>query len=65
MLTRRIVVAAVVAFAVGVAATQAASFHRLNRLTFSGVVSLPGVTLAPGTYTFEAGPRTTIRASSA
>jgi hypothetical protein len=59
MCTRRIAVAAVVAFVIGIAATQAASFHRLNHLTFSGPVSLPGVTLAPGTYTFEAGPQGT------
>jgi hypothetical protein len=56
MFNRRIAVAAVVAFVIGIAATQAASFHRTNYLTFSGPVSLPGVTLAAGTYTFEAGP---------
>jgi hypothetical protein len=37
------------------------SLNHINHLTFSGVVSLPGVTLAPGTYTFEAGPQDTDR----
>lgn len=55
MLTPRIALV-VVALALGVAAAQAASIHRVNHLSFSGPVSLPGVTLAAGTYTFEAGP---------
>jgi hypothetical protein len=63
MFTRRFafVASAVVLVALlSVGSTQAASsFSRINHLTFSGPVSLPGVTLAAGTYTFEAGPRDT------
>lgn len=58
MMTRRFVLAtcvvAVVAL-VGAASLQAWSI-RINHLTFSGPVSLPGVTLGAGTYTFQAGP---------
>jgi ABC-type Fe3+ transport system permease subunit len=60
MCTRKLVVSvlAVVAVAsVGVASSHArSSFHRTNYLTFSGPVSLPGVTLGAGTYAFVAGP---------
>lgn len=59
MLTRRIALAIVVV-ALGAASAQAwSSLNRVNHLTFSGPVSLPGVTLAAGTYTFEAGPEDT------
>ena len=50
-----------VAVVVGVAASspQAAmqflSENHVNHLTFSAPAGLPGVTLAPGTYVFEAG----------
>lgn len=37
-------------------ATQAAWPTRINHLTFNGPVALPGVVLAAGSYTFEAGP---------
>ena len=30
---------------------------RVNHLTFSAAVRLPGTLLTPGTYTFEAGPQ--------
>jgi hypothetical protein len=60
MFTRRFVLTAyavVLVALLGAASTQAwSSINHINHLTFSGVVSLPGVTLAPGTYTFEAGP---------
>jgi hypothetical protein len=58
MFTRRSVLTAgvlVVVAVLGAASVQAWS-TRVNHLTFSGAVSLPGVTLAAGTYTFEAGP---------
>ena len=32
---------------------------RVNHLTFSGAVRLPGALLTPGTYTFQAGPQGT------
>jgi hypothetical protein len=38
------------------AASQFSPLTRINNLTFSKAAALPGVTLAPGTYTFEAGP---------
>ena len=49
--------AVVVVALLGAASTQARSTR--NHLTFSGPVSLPGVTLAAGTYTFESGPADT------
>jgi len=58
MLTRRFVLAAgalVVVALIGAASTHAWSI-RVNHLTFSGAVALPGVTLAAGSYTFQAGP---------
>jgi hypothetical protein len=60
MSTRRFVLTAsavVLVALLGAASTQAwSSLNRVNHLTFSGPVSLPGLTLASGTYTFEAGP---------
>jgi len=50
--------ALLVAAVLGAASMQASAL-RTNYLTFSGPVALPGVTLAPGTYTFEAGPEET------
>ncbi len=38
------------------AASQFAPLTRVNTLTFSKAAALPGVTLTPGTYMFEAGP---------
>jgi hypothetical protein len=38
------------------AAAQFTPLTKVNNLTFSKAAALPGVTLAPGTYTFEAGP---------
>jgi hypothetical protein len=38
------------------AASQFSPLTRINNLTFSKAAALPGVTLTPGTYTFEAGP---------
>jgi len=48
-------VAAVVCVAAG-AASAAGFVSRLNHLTFSGTVSLPGAILPQGTYTFELAP---------
>jgi ABC-type Fe3+ transport system permease subunit len=60
MFNRRFVLTAcVVAMAalVTAASTQAWSpLTRVNHLTFSGPVALPGVVLAAGAYTFESGP---------
>ncbi|MBI2185907.1 MAG: hypothetical protein HYU37_02150 [Acidobacteria bacterium] len=60
MMTRRFALAAcavVLTGMLGAASTQAwTSVDRINHLTFSGAVALPGVTLPAGTYTFEAGP---------
>jgi len=58
MFTRRFVLTAgalAVVALLGAASAQAWS-NRINHLTFNGRVSLPGVTLAAGTYTFQAGP---------
>ena len=38
------------------AASQFSPLTRVNNLTFSQAAALPGVTLTPGTYMFEAGP---------
>ena len=38
------------------AASQLSPLTRMNYLTFSQPAALPGVTLAPGRYQFEAGP---------
>jgi len=54
MLNSRFVIACVVGL-LGAASLQAWPI-RTNHLTFNGAVSLPGVTLAAGTYTFQAGP---------
>jgi hypothetical protein len=59
--------ALLVAIVVGVtaihpqAASQLSPLTRINNLTFSAAAALPGVTLAPGTYQFEAGPGNTNR----
>lgn len=43
-----------------VPSTQAgATLTKVNRVTFSSPVSLPGVVLLPGTYMFESGPVST------
>lgn len=53
----RIACAVVVAALLGAASAQAwSSLTRTNHLTFTGAVALPGVVLAPGSYTFESGP---------
>lgn len=50
--------AVVVVALIGAASTQAwSSLTRVNHLTFSGAVALPGVVLPAGSYTFEAGPQ--------
>ena len=60
MFNRRFaLIASVVAVVVLVmaASTQARSpLTRVNHLTFSGPVALPGAVLTAGTYTFESGP---------
>jgi hypothetical protein len=43
------------------AASQVSPLTRISNLTFSKAAALPGVTLAPGTYQFEAGPGNTNR----
>jgi hypothetical protein len=55
-----------IAMSVAVAALLTASstlasppLSRINHLTFSGAVMLPGAVLTPGTYTFQAGPQGT------
>lgn len=55
-------IAAVVALAALLAASSTLAsppVSRVNHLTFSGAVRLPGTLLMPGTYTFEAGPNGT------
>jgi hypothetical protein len=47
--------AAVVAVVVMAASAQAWT-SRINHVTFSGAISLPGVALPAGTYTFELAP---------
>ncbi len=47
---------AAVASVLMVASTHALSTSRINHLTFSKAVALPGVVLPAGAYTFEAGP---------
>jgi hypothetical protein len=60
MMTRKLVLMAclVVLAGVAVAVTSDARTSRTttNRLAFNRSVALPGVVLAPGTYTFEAAP---------
>jgi hypothetical protein len=54
---RAVVAVAAVAAVIGMAVSvQAAWVSRINHLTFSGPVALPGVALASGTYTFELAP---------
>jgi len=47
-------VAAVLIMAAGVSTTDAFSVSRVNHLTFTSPVALPGVVLPQGTYVFEA-----------
>ena len=51
-----VAVAGMLAASSSQAASQWASLTKTNNLTFSKPVSLPGVTLAAGTYVFESGP---------
>jgi len=60
MLKRTIVLIALLVTVAGlfpVSSTVAAPMSRVNHLTFSAAVRLPGILLTPGTYTFEAGPQ--------
>jgi len=60
MLKRTIVLIALLVTVAGlfpVSSTVAAPMSRVNHLTFSAAVRLPGTLLTPGTYTFEAGPQ--------
>jgi hypothetical protein len=56
---------AVAALLITASSTQASmsamAMSKVNHLTFSGSVRLPGTLLTPGTYTFEAGPKGTDR----
>jgi hypothetical protein len=59
MMNRKLVLmAALVVLAAVVMAvrSEATSLTITNKLTFSRAVALPGVVLAPGSYTFEAAP---------
>ena len=49
-------VAAVEAVLTATSSQAGMPMTRVNNLTFSHAVALPGVTLAAGTYVFEAGP---------
>ena len=51
-----VAVAGVLAASSSQAASQFAPLTKTNNLTFSKAVSLPGVTLAAGSYIFESGP---------
>lgn len=62
---KRTVVLVAAGVAVAALLTTSSSIHasvspmalsKINHLTFSGAVRLPGTLLTPGTYTFEAGP---------
>ena len=59
--------AAALVVVIGVSSALALGSPRVNNLTFSGTVALPGTRLAPGTYRFEildhAGPATVVRVS--
>jgi hypothetical protein len=60
MLKRTVVLIALLVTVAGLFAassTVAAPVSRVNHLTFSAAVRLPGTLLTPGTYTFEAGPQ--------
>jgi hypothetical protein len=60
MLKRTVVLIALLVTVAGLfmaSSTQASSMSRVNHLTFSAAVRLPGTLLTPGTYTFEAGPQ--------
>jgi len=64
MTRRNSLLALLVAGAIGVAASSPAASQfvtttKVNNLTFSHPVALPGVALGPGTYVFEAGPQVT------
>jgi hypothetical protein len=67
MFRKTALLALFVAVVVGVTATtpqaagQFSPLTRMNHLTFSQPAALPGVTLAPGRYQFEAGPANTNR----
>lgn len=60
MTSRKRALVAAVTVAVGVIAgavsAQASFVTRINHLTFSGTVALPGVVLPAGSYTFELAP---------
>lgn len=53
MMNRRTAVAAVILALVAAASSYAFGSTRINNLTFSRSVALPGVTLAAGSYSFE------------
>ena len=54
---KRVLVAAVaVAAMAGAVSAHASWISRVNHLTFSGTVALPGAVLPAGSYTFEAAP---------
>lgn len=53
MVNRRFVAALVVGGVIAAASAHAFVGPRVNHLTFSGAVALPGVTLGAGSYAFE------------
>jgi hypothetical protein len=56
LFTSVVVTAAILAASSSHAASHLRTLTMTNNLTFSKPVALPGVTLAAGTYVFEAGP---------
>ena len=54
-----VAVAGVLAASSSQAASNLTPLTKINNLTFSQAVRLPGITLAPGSYIFEAGPQGT------
>ena len=60
MLKRTVVLIALLVTVAGLltaSSTLAGPMSRVNHLTFSTAVRLPGTLLTPGSYTFEAGPQ--------
>ena len=50
------VAALITASSIHASSVSPMALSKVNHLTFSGAVRLPGTVLTPGTYTFEAGP---------
>ena len=61
LIAAAVAVAALVTASSTHASVSSMTISKVNHLTFSGSVRLPGTLLTPGTYTFEAGPNGTDR----